>query len=230
MTRTPGLWLYLDSHDVAHPDEAVKTLRRAGAVGGLVLIESVDGRRQSVERVKAACDALRASAVSPILYSFPSVGGDIAASIKHYHRCREATGAPGQWDVEPTGGVAGGKPTHWTQRALDELLGADFEGSITTTRSEAPRLNLRGRELWLQLEAQTSVDHLDEALRKWPTSIPVIGVFDEPGDRRTLDEVRHDLSRCAEQAKRVGALGVWSAHTTTEEKADVLREWAIGTF
>lgn len=229
---TDGLAIYLDSHDVAAIADTKATLRRCGAVAALVVIESVDGRRQSIARVRAVCAELRSIDVAPTLYSFPSVSDDLDATLAHYERCREATAAPGQWDIEPKRVIDRGMVSivHWSQASLDRALAVDPEASVTSTRAEVPRLQLRGRRLWLQLESQTSTLHLDRTTAIYPDAVLVTGTFDAPSDPRTVEEVRMDLERCTTQAQRIGAHGVWSAHTITDAKADLLRAWVVETW
>ncbi len=233
--RTPdGLWIYLGSRDVVDIDrygaqsDAMAKLKRCGAVGALPMIESVEGLRQPVDRIERVCAHLARASMSAILVSFPSVLGPLSRSKRHLRECREATGAAAQWDVEPK--AIDGRVVHWTQAALDEVLEAEPDASITSTRVELRRLDARGRQLWLQLEQQTSTDTLDEVLSRWPDTVCITGTFDRAGDPRTLDEVRLDLERCRAQARRTGRHGVWSARSTSSDECDVLRPWALETW
>lgn len=227
-----GLSVYLGSGDMQALDRGdgptLALLRRCGATAALVLVESVDGRRQSPERVERVCDRLRAADIAPLLYAFPDVTGDLSASIAHLAACREATRAPCQWDIEPRHDA--GSVTHWTPALLGPLLTAEPLASITTTRRELGRLGDHGREVWLQLEAQTSTDTLAQALSKAPDAVLVTGLFDSTGDPRDLREVVRDLERCTVQAKRTGRHAVWSAQSMSVAEADALRSWALGTW
>lgn len=223
---TPGLWLYLDSFDMREVDASIATLRDCGAVGALVLIESVDRRRQPVSRVVEVCKRLRDHDIAPILYAFPDVTGDLTSSLTHYAKCHVATGAPGQLDAEPHAG------THWQPSTLAPWLRFDRALSITSTRAEAPHMGTHGRQLWLQAEAQTSTLHLAKSLKTWPDAIVVTGAFGSTNDPRTLLDVRTDLARCQPQARRTGAHAVWSAHAL-ERRPDLraeLRSWAVETW
>lgn len=229
--RRRGLWVYLDGHDVARMPRTIETLRRCGAVGALPLIEGVNGHQLSVDLVAHACEQLATADISAMPFSFPHVGGELQRSIDHAYAVRDATRRPMQWDIEPAPipGVSGGV-VHWSQTSIDKLLAADPTATITSTRAELPRWDARGREIWLQLESQESTETLDKVLAKWPDAILVTGVFDQPGDPRLLVEVGRDLGRCTPQAKRTGTHAVWSAHTMTPAKADMLRDWALATF
>lgn len=230
--RRPGLWIYLDGHDVARMPATVAKVRRCGAVGALPLIEGVNGHRLSVDTVAHACDQLAAADIDAMPFSFPALTGNLAASIGHAHAVQQATRRPMQWDIEPiVEGVGAERRTvHWSQSSVDLLLAADPTATITSTRVELPRWDARGREVWAQLEQQTSTDTLGKVLAQWPDAVLVTGVFDQQNDPRTLLEVGRDLDRCTAQAQRVGAHGVWSAHTLSDAECDLLREWAIATF
>lgn len=233
--RTPdGLWSYLGSGDVAEVarygarSETIDKLLRAGCVGALPMIESVEGTRQPLARVVDVVGALAEAHLSAILASFPSILGSLSRSFAHMAAVRDATGCAVQWDVEPK--HVEGRAVHWTQRALDVALEAEPGASITSTRLELPRLDVRGREVWLQLEQQTSTATIADVLGRWPTAICITGVFDQRGDPRTLDEVRRDLERCRGQAVRTGKHGVWSARSMSGPECDVLRTWALATW
>lgn len=226
--RRPGLWVYLDGHDVARMASTVEKLRRCGAVGALPLIEGVNGHRIPVDTVAHACDVLAAADIDAMPFAFPNLTGNLAASIGHMHAVRQATRKRGQWDLEPA--RDGEQVVHWSQSSIDLLLEAEPGATITSTRVELPRWDPRGREVWLQLEQQTSTETLADVLRRWPDAVLVTGVFDQAGDPRTLLEVGRDLDRCTPQARKTGTHGVWSAHTLTDAKCDLLREWSLATW
>lgn len=224
--RADGLWIYLGSGDMARPSETVATLRACGAIGALVLVESVDGRRQPLARVAAMVDALAAADVSAILYSFPSVTGDLYASRIHLAKCAALTGAGTQLDAEPHDG------THWSPALLAPWLSAFSALSITSTRAELPYLGEHGRETWLQAEAQTSIDVLPKSLRKWPRALVVTGAFGSEADPRTHAEFARDLARCQAQARKTGAHAVWSAASlrVRPDLCDEIRAWVVATW
>lgn len=229
---TGGLHVYLGSGDMVAMPATLATLARCGATGALVLVESVDGRRQPVERVVSVCAALRASKVEPMLYSFPAIDGDLYASRVHLGKCHVATGAPTQLDAEPHDG------TRWSAQTVAPWLASDRSLSITTTRAEAPRVGKHDRDVWAQLESQTSTQTLVRALTTFTRFAPlarivlVTGVFGSDTDPRTTDEVRVDLARCTAQARRTGRHGVWSARSLASrpDLCAVLHEWSAATW
>lgn len=235
--RRPGLWVYLDGHDVARMASTVAKLRRCGAVGALPLIEGVNGHRVPVDTVAHACDVLAAADIDAMPFAFPNLTGNLAASIGHMHAVRQATRRRGQWDIEPigmgrVGGVLGGDPPvlHWSQSSVDLLLEAEPDATITSTRVELLHFDPRGHELWLQREQQNSMDAPSSSVERWPDAVWVTGVFDQAGDARTLLEVGRDLDRCTPQARKTGTHGIWSAHTLNDAECDLLREWSLATW
>lgn len=222
-----GLAVYLDSHDVQRIDATIAKLQRCGAAIALVPCESLPYEgphgpivpRLSLPTLARICDQLRAADITPIVYSFPAVDGDLRDSLAHYRAALVTTGAHGQLDAEPHHG------THWTPAALAPWLDADPDMSITTTRAEIGHLGAHGRCVWLQLERQASTATLAAAVRKAPDAILVTGLFDERDNPRTLDEIRVDLDRCAVHSARLGIHGFWSAHTMSDAEADLLRGW-----
>jgi hypothetical protein len=115
------------------------------------------------------------------------------------------------------------------------VLASDGAASITSTSAEMHadgrmRWSPRTREVWLQLEGQTSTDTLDRRLRTYPDAVLVTGVFDEPTDPRTVEETKRDLERSTPQAKRKRRHAIWSAHTMTGPKADAIKAWSDRTF
>jgi hypothetical protein len=86
------------------------------------------------------------------------------------------------------------------------------------------------------LESQTSFDTLDAALKIFTKATPldritlVSGVFNQPDDPRTLDEVHDDLVRALPQARRVRRHAIWSAHTLDAPKADLVRAWIVDAW
>jgi hypothetical protein len=224
---TDGLAVYLGSGDMAAIERGkgpqLSLLKRCGATMAMVLCESVDGRRQSSKRFAAVCAALRSIDVVPIGYSFPNLEGDLVETALHFTSCAPFANAM-QWDLEPHAG------NHWTPKLLAPLLALDPHASITSTRVELPHLGDHGREVWLQLEAQTSLDTLDSALRKAPDAVLVTGLFDGLGNPRELREVKRDLERAAPQAQRIGKHAVWSLQSMSVSEADALREWALSVW
>ncbi len=236
-----GLWCYCDSFDtsLAHQAETVAIALRAGAVGLLPCVEANDGRRPSMDTLrafKAACDA---ADLSCLPFTFPGIVGDLTASRVWFTTVCEGLGVNGQLDAEPA--HIGHGTRHWSPALLDPWLDLPFLTSITTTRAEAPHLGPHDRDAWAQLEAQTSLDSLDRAMEIFGRYTEadritlVTGLFDgkdKEGQRdpRTLSEVRADLHRATPQAIKSGKLAAWSAHSMSAAEADAYREWAVATW
>jgi hypothetical protein len=168
---------------------------------------------------------LRARGFRVVAVSFPAVDGDLDAARAHLAACCAATGAFGQLDAEPHAGK------HWTPELLAPWLSADPDLIVTSTRAELPRLGRLDRELWLQLEQQTSTLTLDKALIVAERATPlervvcVGGLFDDQDDPRSPDEIRRDLDTCATQTRRSGRFAEWSAKSLGGAKARVLSTW-----
>ena len=76
-----GLGFFYTSRDMLDAEKSATRAAGFGASWCAVLVESVDGRRQTLERIKAACDALRAKDIAPVLYTFPAPhAGDAGAN------------------------------------------------------------------------------------------------------------------------------------------------------
>ena len=232
MTLRHGLWLYCDSSDVIHVERSIPTLTRCAAVGALAMVEGITpggAQRMPLDRVRRFVDACRARDITPVLCAFPDIHGDLIASRDHLAEMGETLRCAMQLDAEPRAGH------HWTPEMLAPWLSI-HELTLTTTRVEAPHLGAHNRIVFAQLEQQTSTATLAQALgifgRYSPREniVPVIGAFDQGDDKRTLDEMRVDLTRCADQAKLAGALAVWSAHVVSGDEADLLRAWALATW
>lgn len=237
----PGVRIYLDSHDRSSTGKrdrkrTMDVLRRSGAVACFITTEGVDGRLGPLDDVASMCDEARAADVEPILMPFPGIDQPLARSMRHYEACKSRTRARGQLDMEPkrTGGVT----RFWTQPELDGYLALDPTMEITTTRAHlnhrdvktGKRLDLRGRRLALQLERQASLADVSSIERFWPDAYWVLGAFDEPGDPRMLSEFKEHLRLSVPQARRTGALAVWSAHVLDDRECDALREFGLSTF
>lgn len=231
----PGLHLYCDSSDVIHVERSVPTLVRSGAVGAIAMVEGITpggSQRMPLDRVRRFVDACRAHDITPTLCAFPDIAGDLIASRDHLAEMGETLRCAVQLDAEPRAG------RHWTPEMLAPWLSIDGL-TITTTRIEAPHLGAHNRTVFAQLEQQTSTATLPQALAVFgrysarDSIVPVLGSFDQgeaQGGKRTLEELHVDLTRVAPQAKLAGGLAVWSAHATSGEEADALRDFAASTF
>jgi hypothetical protein len=226
--------LYCDAHDSSHMDATIATFHRATATQALVMISGPNGWQMPEREAAQVCTRFRDENVDPIVVAFPPVDGDLRDARQHLRAVRIATGSRGQLDAEPrvVGHSTAGLPVlaHWHQGAV--AYWRDDVDSITTTRAEAPHLGDHGLRVYAQLEQQNSTETLANALLVFgrytdlANIVIVTGVFDQPGDPRTIAEERVDLDRCTAHAKLVGEHGAWSAHTLTPPKADALREWA----
>ena len=223
-TLPPGLCAYCDGHDVLNPQDTVSILRRSGSRSAWLLAEGVNGHRSPLDALKRAADMLRAVDITPGLFVFPDVGGDLAQSLDWYLMAKAALACLGHLDAEPNGGK------HWSELLLSYWLKADPLLSITSTSAEAPNLGTHGRLFFLQLEMQNSMQSLAARLKLYPDAVLVDGVFDQPGDPRTVEEIEADLRACQAQARRTGLQAFWSAHTLTPPKADAMRRFVVTTW
>lgn len=234
--RRPGLALYCDSHDTSprYRDATIATLARAGAVRAIAMVEGITGERGSrlvpLDQVRAFVDACHGIDVDVTACAFPDVREEHAGSIAHLLACLDIGCDELELDAEPRAGE------HWTRARLRPWLDAVRGLVLTTTRIEAPHIGRLDVPLRLQLEQLTSTSTLADALERAqqvsPIAMvqPVIGTFDQRGQVRTVAMVRRDLARCTEQAVLGGGLAAWAAHTTDEDEADAMREWALATW
>jgi hypothetical protein len=227
---SPGIHLFADSHDVDAHEATVATALRCGATALLPCIEGQNGhrpKRDSLLRMRDLCDK---RAISLLPFTFPDIFGDHSRSRGWAVAISDELGTSFILDAEPKAG------THWTPMLLKPWLACDRRMVITTTRAEAPHLGPHDRLVYAQAEQQTSIDTLDQMLAIFGRFTPLdrvivtTGSFNQPGDPRTVDEVRRDLERCQPQALRSSAHAIWSAHTTSPEKADAVRAFALETW
>lgn len=234
MTR-PGLSIYCDSHDISPCYQAatLDTLLRCGAVGAIAMVEGITGERGSqladLDDVRRFVDLCGARDIDVTACAFPDVREPHTRSIGHLEACI-SVGCDVELDAEPRAGA------HWTPALARVWLDRLPTLSITTTRTEAPRLGRVDRLVRGQLEQLTSVDTLDDALRKLAGLTdrrriqPVVGTFDQRGVVRTPAMLRRDLARCSQQALDSGGLAAWSAHTVSHAEAAALLEWALALW
>lgn len=236
MTGPDGLHVYADSHDVQeeNQDETFATLRLCGATKVLPCAEGVSGHFALDANLVAFCERAERADIVVEPFFFPDLMGDMDRSRAHYLHVRKLLGRPGQLDAEPR--QIGLGLMHWTHTLVESWLRLDEEMGVTTTRVEAPHLGPHDRVCYAQLEAQTSFDSLDRALEifgrtsKLEDVVLVAGAFNEKDDPRTLDEIREDWTRAEPHMRLVGRHCVWSAHTITKAKADLLRDLTLRTF
>lgn len=225
-----GLGAFLASADMARrPAETVLLARRCGLSWAVVLVESVDGRRQRPERVRTVCEALRAAGCELWLYTFPAPppARSVQAVADHLLECSRVAGVPHLClDIEPHRGQ------DWSEREIAELVGAvrgaDVAPPITLfTRDEWASMDWAtvapSSPIWLQVyERVRSPSTLRKAIERWPGRhvVPLIGTY-----LGTSDRLKSDLVHVEPWARRAGALGIWSLASTDGNEADVLRRW-----
>lgn len=232
--QRPGLRFFADSHDVGALNATIAVLRRAGAVEVMPVIEGVNGHRSAMDMLLHLNDACRAIDVSVRPFTFPNLLGDLAMSRAWFNDVCEKLDVFGILDAEPC--KIGHGVMHWTGPLLDPWRGIPRLAAITTTRAEAPHLGPHDYPVIAQFEQQNSLDTLAHGMEIFERTTPrekiviCTGAFNQPNDPRTVDEVKHDLLRSTPQAKLTGQQAVWSVHTTSPEKADAFRDWALTTF
>jgi hypothetical protein len=197
-----GLAIYVPIA-LARPDALEATAHKLGSSLAAIAAVMVEGLpfkgahgpvtpRLDVDDFVHAEAYLRARGFRVVAVSFPAVDGDLDAARAHLAACCAATGAFGQLDAEPHAGK------HWTPELLAPWLSADPDLIVTSTRAELPRLGRLDRELWLQLEQQTSTLTLDKALIVAERATPlervvcVGGLFDDHDEPGTV-------ARCYEE-------------------------------
>lgn len=227
-----GLGQFLASKDMARrPAETVRLLQRCGARWAAVLVESVDGRRQPLERVAHVVDAIRAAGIEVHLYSFPALARRIAAAAYLSEAAAHVSVSRLMLDLEPYRGA------HWHEREVREVVEivqpSATEFSITLFTSEdwrdvAWEEVAPGVPVLLQVyERARDPRTLQRAIARWSgrTVVPCAGTYLGASER-----LEGDVENCTPYAQRAGALGVWALATTDAKEADVLRRWAEQTF
>lgn len=217
-----GLGFFYSSRDML---DGAKSAARAASFGAswcAVLVESVDGRRQSLERVAGAVEALRAVDVTPILYTFPAPKAGDAAAKHAAEVAITVKVARVILDVEPFQG------SDWTRGALESaseilrLAGLDVAFS-TFYRRRWSALRFPPGAMYLQVyERVRDRDELARAIALFPGReiIACIGTYQD--DAR----VSSDVSEAARVSPR--SIGVWSLATTSAGEGSALRRWAVG--
>lgn len=216
-----GLGIFYGSRAMLAAELSAERALEAGATYAMPLLESVDGRRPTEARVRAACAALQARGVSPVPYTFAS-RSRMVASIK-----RAATIVQGGdlvLDIEPHG------TDDWDQQSVDRAcrLASDLGYRVHITIFDRP--------LWRQI--------------KWPAAVDtvILQVYNTAADRKMLEtriarysalfhrvipavgtwlgipaRLRADLENVRPYADRAGALAVWSLESTSAADRAVLR-------
>lgn len=229
-----GLGFFYASADMARePAESARRCAQAGASWAMILIESVDGRRQSPERVLAHAAALRARSIRALAYTFPSPRGcetlagldqatdraiEIARGCGIEHLC---------FDFEPF------ERADWTgtqiRRAVARARAAGLRSSVTIfTRARWRKITWpAGVPVILQVYERARLRGLlAAALRQTfpgadPDTIPAIGTY--AGD---ADRLGSDLDNIREWDPR--GLAIWSLATTDVDERRALAAYVRG--
>tara|TARA_R110000868_G_scaffold83620_2_gene235891 strand:+ start:661 stop:1329 length:669 start_codon:yes stop_codon:yes gene_type:complete len=216
-----GLGFFYASRDML---DGAKSAARAASFGAswcAVLVESVDGRRQSPERVLGACEALRARDIAPILYTFPAPDqGDAAA--RHAAEIAEACDVkPVILDVEPYKGRDWNAGTISSAAGILRSLGREVAYS-TFYRRRWGAIRFPAGAMYLQVyERVRDPDELARAVALFPGREIVACVGTYQDDAR----VGSDLANAERVSPR--SIGVWSLATTGPDEGRALRRWAI---
>ena len=221
-----GLGFFYASPDQNGKDDAIKSAKRAkryGATWAAVLVESVDGRLQSPERVAECVEALRAEKIEPWLYSFPR-RDRIAPAIEHAEACGIASGCMRLiWDVEPHEIEEAGD---WTQadinRLADGATARGFEIAWTVfTRRRWDSMRWPSGPMILQVyERVRDVGTLARSVERWTAGgrevVLAIGTYFNP------DRVKSDWTNARRHNAK--ALAIWSLATTSDREGATLKE------
>lgn len=234
MSGIHGLFSFYGAGDMhADPAERAAFAYSIASTAAGVLIESVEGTKQPVARVKAHCDALVARDVDPWLFVF-TTSNKVPEAIEHAVACARATGV---WKIVPDL-----EPFHafdWTEgqirQFVDGLRAAGFvEIAITLfTRQRwdhidweiaAPRCAI----LLQAYERANDPQELALAVHRWPGRLVIVlfGTYLEGG----VERVKHDTANCTPWAKKVGAAGLWKLGSTSKEEGAAIRDWIVGAL
>jgi hypothetical protein len=216
-----GLGFFYTSRDMLDAEKSATRAAGFGASWCAVLVESVDGRRQTLERVAAACEALRAKDVAPVLYTFPAPhAGDAAAR----YACEATSAARVQrviLDIEPFRG------DDWTQHGISSaasiIRGANIDVAFSTFyRRRWGAMRFPPGPMFLQVyERVRDAEELARAVALFPGReiIPCIGTYQDDG--RTSSDLAN-----AERVSKT-TIGVWALATTSAAEGAALRRWAV---
>lgn len=225
-----GLGFFYASPDMNDRGDAAKSAKKAkrfGAAWACVLVESVDGRTQSPERVAECVAALRAEGVEPWLYSFPR-RDRIEKAIEHAEACGVAADCMRLiWDVEPHEIDTYGD---WTQADVNRLAdGANARGFTigwsVFTRRRWDGIRFPAGPMILQVyERVRDLQSLERAMGRWSDGarevVPAIGTYFAP------DRIRSDAKNAAKHNAR--ALAIWALATTSDREGATLASIAQG--
>jgi len=216
-----------DQNDKGDAAKSAKKAKRFGASWCAVLVESVDGRTQSPERVAECVKALRDEKIEPWLYSFPR-RDRIESAIDHAEACGVASDCMRLlWDVEPHEIDTYGD---WTQadvnRLADGAHARGFEiGWTVFTRRRWDAIRFPEGPMILQVyERVRDEQSLARAMGRWTDGgrevVPAIGTYFAP------DRIRSDAKNAAKH--HPFALGIWALATTSDREGATLASVAQG--
>lgn len=217
-----GLGFFYTSRDMLDAEKSATRAAGFGAAWCAVLVESVDGRRQTPERIASAVEALRAKDITPVIYTFPApFAGDAAAR----YACEAAIANKIRrviLDVEPFRG------DDWTQDAIASMAaivrGAGLDVAFSTFyRRRWGAIRWPAGPMYLQVyERVRDMDELRRAVALFPGReiIPCVGTYQD--DARVAGDVAN--------AARISptTIGVWALATTSAAEGAALRRWAVG--
>ena len=191
--RTPdGLWSYLGSGDVAEVarhgarSETIDKLLRAGCVGALPMIEVGRGHAATARARRRRRRRASRAHLSAILASFPSILGSLSRSFAHWRPSATRRSAPCSGTSSPSASRAA-RCTGRSRRSTPPSRPSPAPRSRAPA-SSCRAIDVRGREVWLQLEQQTSTATIADVLDRWPTAVCITGCSTNRSDPRTLDE------------------------------------------
>lgn len=227
-----GLGFFYASSDMLDPEKAARRCADAGASWACVLVESVDGRRQTAARIAAAVAALRALDIRADLYTFPHPSkGDEGA-----RRAVDAAKASGisrvVIDAEPF--VTDTERADWTTNSLASAGRIVTDAGLDLAWTTFPRRRWAGvtfppGPMLLQIyKTIRDIDDAREAIEKFGQREIVVCVgthLDDgllPADLAGVDA----LIAGSGVAK---ACGVWACATTSKREGEALRAWATRT-
>lgn len=227
-----GLGFFYASADMAsNPERAAAKCADACASWAMILVESVDGRVQPLDRIVAHAAALRAAGVRPLVYTFPDPreagagsGRDgLRVMVKRAINRAQITSVPHVClDFEPFQGA------DWTGdqigAAVRQVQAAGLRASVTVFhRPRWARVRWPAVPIVLQVyERARDPRLLDQTVTAWrervPVVVPAIGTY--LGD---VARLRSDLAHVRAHRDTAGGLAVWALATTDRAERAILR-------
>lgn len=226
-----GLGMFLASRDmIATPRVIRRKLLDCAATWAPILVESLDGRRQPLDRIREHAIEMREHDIRPAAYSFPHPKRGLAGADYLNEACEVAKIDLPCLDIEPAADA------DWTERAIAETFAAvAARRAPTITLFTRPEWNhvawndvAPGVPIWLQVyERVAEAGRLAGAIGRWKgrAVVPLIGTY--LGETARLER---DLVNVADAARAAGSAGVWALATTDAEERAALRRFALGTW